>query len=55
MAAQGNDKKDRAKPAKAGDRRARLEQALRVNLLKRKAKARSRKAPQAPREEGGQR
>ena len=39
----------------AGDaRRARLEQELRANILKRKAQNRARKAPQSPPKEGGQ-
>jgi hypothetical protein len=35
-------------------RRARLEQELRANLLKRKAQGRARKASATPRDEGGQ-
>ena len=35
-------------------RRARLEQELRANLLKRKAQTRARKAPPSPPKEGGQ-
>jgi hypothetical protein len=35
-------------------RRGRLGQALRANLLKRKAQARARGAPRTPRDEGGQ-
>jgi hypothetical protein len=44
------------KPAEGGveTRRARLEQELRANLLKRKAQARARKASSTPRDEGGQ-
>lgn len=38
----------------ADTRRARLEQELRANLLKRKAQTRARKAPQDPPKEGGQ-
>lgn len=45
--------------AKGGDaaadaRRARLEQELRANLLKRKEQSRARKDPQSPPKEGGQ-
>jgi hypothetical protein len=51
------DKRDRKEPpakTKTGqDRNVRLEQALRANLLKRKAKAKVVKA-EAPSEEGGQ-
>ena len=48
-----------AKPDKASTRQARLEQALRANLLKRKAKARGSEGPAMPPEgtppkEGGQ-
>ncbi|ODS00407.1 hypothetical protein AUC69_00595 [Methyloceanibacter superfactus] len=53
-----DDSSNRGKP-KAGDaaaeaRRARLEQELRANLLKRKAQSRARKAPQSSPKEGGQ-
>jgi hypothetical protein len=62
MAADRDDEGGRGKPpagqgpgkGTADGRRARLEQALRANLLKRKAKSRARKAPPAPPEEGGQ-
>ena len=62
MAADRDDERGRDKaPAgqesgkgMADGRRARLEQALRANLLKRKAKSRARKAPPTPPEEGGQ-
>ena len=53
-----SDKRDRAgKPEKADKgqgRQARLEQALRANLLKRKGKARAGKSPSPPSEEGRQ-
>jgi hypothetical protein len=42
------------KPTEAPGRQARLEQALRANLLKRKAKARAAKSPRTPPEEGRQ-
>jgi hypothetical protein len=54
MAEQSDDKGETAEPRKADGRRARLEQALRANLLKRKAKARTGKASRTPPEEGGQ-
>jgi hypothetical protein len=52
----GEDDKTRApdKPAQGQDRQARLEQALRGNLLKRKEKARATKVPPPPSEEGRQ-
>ncbi|WP_372930793.1 hypothetical protein [Methyloceanibacter sp.] len=52
----GEDDKTRApdKPAQGQDRQARLEQALRANLLKRKEKARATKVPPPPSEEGRQ-
>jgi hypothetical protein len=48
--------KDGATPkqAKGDARRARLEQELRANLLKRKAQGRARAASATPRDEGGQ-
>jgi hypothetical protein len=52
-----DDRRDRGgKPEKAGKpgRQARLEQALRANLLKRKEKARGLKSPPLPPEEGRQ-
>jgi len=53
-----DDRRDKAgKPEKAtatDGREARLEQALRANLLKRKAKVRADKSDPAPPEEGGQ-
>jgi hypothetical protein len=52
------DERDREKrPGKAGKadvHQARLEQALRANLLKRKAKDRAREPASAPPKEGGQ-
>ena len=53
-----DDRVEREKPqtadATADARRARLEQELRANLLKRKAQSRARKAPQSSPKEGGQ-
>jgi hypothetical protein len=53
-----DDSSARDKPkgaeATADPRRARLEQELRANLLKRKAQDRARKAPQSSPKEGGQ-
>ena len=43
-----------AKPAEADGRKARLEKALRANLLKRKAKARAAREPRTPPEGGRQ-
>jgi len=54
MAGQRDDKGALSKPRKNEERQARLEQALRANLLKRKAQNRSRKAPEPPPKEGGQ-
>ena len=58
MAGHSDDKGTRGKPqgadATADARRARLEQELRANLLKRKAQNRARKATQTPPKEGGQ-
>ncbi len=54
MAGQKDDKDAPKGQQKDAGRRARLEQALRANLLKRKAQNRSRKAPQPPSKEGGQ-
>jgi len=42
------------RPQKGAERRARLEQAFRANLLKRKAQKRARKPPNPPSKEGGQ-
>ncbi len=59
MAAQDESKAD-GTPSKADERRARLERALRANLLKRKdkakgeAKTKAGKAPPTPPEEGRQ-
>jgi len=50
----GGRDKPRGADATADARRARLEQELRANLLKRKAQNRARKAPQSPPKEGGQ-
>ena len=50
----GKDKDEGTKPGKSEGREARLAQALRANLLKRKAQGRARKAP-PPAKEGGQR
>ena len=52
----GEDKKTGPpdKPRPAENRQARLEQALRANLLKRKEKARATKGPRTPPEEGRQ-
>ena len=58
MAGHSDDKSGHDKPqgaeGTADARRARLEQELRANLLKRKAQNRARKTPQAPPKEGGQ-
>lgn len=54
MAGQQDDKDARDEPEKAVPRRARLEQALRDNLLKRKAQRRARKGSAPPPKEGGQ-
>lgn len=58
MAAQDESKGDGGTPSKADERRARLERALRANLLKRKDKNRAKdkagKAPPTPPEEGRQ-
>jgi hypothetical protein len=54
MAGQRDDKDAPEAPQKGAGRRARLEQALRANLLKRKAQNRARKAPSPPPKEGGQ-
>ena len=58
MAGQRDDKGERGKPqgaeGTAKARRARLEQELRANLLKRKAQSRAREAHQPPPKEGGQ-
>jgi hypothetical protein len=54
MASQKDDKGTGEKPEAAASRRARLEQELRANLLKRKAQSRTRKAPPPPPKEGGQ-
>jgi hypothetical protein len=54
MAGQRDDKGAPERPRKNAGRRARLEQALRANLLKRKAQNRARKAPEPPSKEGGQ-
>lgn len=54
MAGEKDDKDERGNPKKAADRQARLEQALRANLLKRKEKARAGKGARTPPEEGGQ-
>ena len=49
------DRKEETQTTKTeGGRQARLEQALRNNLLKRKEKNRNRQMPQTPSEEGGQ-
>jgi len=54
MAGDSDDKAKSAKPKPADGRRARLEQTLRANLLKRKAKTRAGKGSGTPPEEGGQ-
>ncbi len=58
MADESDEERARAAPIKAGSRQARLGQALRANLLKRKAKfkekAKAGKASESPPEEGGQ-
>ena len=46
--------KPKGEDAAVDHRRARLEQELRANLLKRKAQNRARKAPQSSPKEGGQ-
>jgi hypothetical protein len=48
------DDKDRREKPEPADRQARLEQALRANLLKRKEQTRARKGSKAPAKEGGQ-
>jgi hypothetical protein len=48
------DDKDRRQKPETESRQARLEQALRANLLKRKEQARARKGSKAPSKEGGQ-
>jgi hypothetical protein len=52
----GQRKKDESslKRTESAARRARLGEALRENLLKRKAQARAREASTTPRDEGGQ-
>jgi hypothetical protein len=50
----GEGGKPKGADATADARRARLEQELRANLLKRKAQNRARKAPQSSPKEGGQ-
>ena len=54
MARQRDDENVPERPQKDAGRRARLEQALRANLLKRKVKNRERKPPKPPSKEGGQ-
>jgi len=54
MAGQRDNKGASERPQKDTGRRARLEQALRANLLKRKEQNRARKAPEPPPKEGGQ-
>jgi hypothetical protein len=54
MCGQRDDKGAPEGPQKDTGRRARLEQALRANLLKRKAQNRARKPPKPPSKEGGQ-
>jgi len=58
MADHSDEDKARAAPKKTDNRQARLEQALRANLLKRKAntkaKGKAGKAERCPPEEGGQ-
>ena len=54
MAGDSDDKRKSGKPKPADGRRARLEQTLRANLLKRKAKTRAGKGSGTPPEEGGQ-
>jgi hypothetical protein len=54
MAGQRDDENAPERPQKDAGRRARLERALRTNLLKRKAKNRDRKPPKPPSKEGGQ-
>jgi hypothetical protein len=49
-----HDKKQDVRTKDGDARRARLEQELRANLLKRKAQSRTRKGAITPREEGGQ-
>jgi hypothetical protein len=49
-----HDKKQDVRTEDGDARRARLEQELRANLLKRKAQSRTRKGAITPREEGGQ-
>jgi len=54
MGGQRDDKGAPERPQKDAGRGARLEQALRANLLKRKAQNRARKPPKPPSKEGGQ-
>jgi hypothetical protein len=54
MTGRGDHKQKGEKPERAEARRARLEQELRANLLKRKAQGRARKASSPTRKEGGQ-
>jgi len=45
-----SDERGKSKPKSGEDRRGRLAEALRANLLKRKARARARKTAEAPKE-----
>ena len=54
MSGEDDETNARDKPKGADGRQARLEQALRANLLKRKEKARASKGPRTPPEEGRQ-
>ena len=54
MPKESDEETARGAPKRAESRQARLEQALRANLLKRKEKAKADKASRTPPEEGGQ-